>query len=135
MNAGATFQRAMDITFSEENDKFVVIYLDDITVFFELDEQHINHLEQVFQKCKKFGVSLNPKKSHFALEHGKLLRHILSKEGIRIDPSRVETIQKTDIPRTKKEIQSFIGIQFSAHIHFQFCKINEAYHKHAEEGK
>ena len=62
MNVGATFQRAMDITFSKENNKFVVIYLDGITVFSGLDDDHLKHLEQVFHKCKKFGVSLNPKK-------------------------------------------------------------------------
>ena len=46
MNAGATFQRAMDIAFSEEKDKFVVIYLDDITVFSKTDEKHLQHLER-----------------------------------------------------------------------------------------
>ena len=62
MNAGPTFQRAMDIAFSEERDKFVVIYLDDINVLFSKnDEKHIQHLESVFKKCMKFGVSLNPK--------------------------------------------------------------------------
>lgn len=72
MNVGATFQRAMDITFSEEKDNFLVICLDDIMVFSRSDEDHIRHLEQVFQKCKENGVSLNPKKSNFALEEGKL---------------------------------------------------------------
>ena len=67
MNARATFQQAMDITFSKEKDKFVVIYLDDITVFSSLDDDHLKHLEQVFQKCKKFGVSLNPNKYNFSL--------------------------------------------------------------------
>ena len=57
----------------------------------------------------EFGVSLNPKKSHFALEEGKLLGNIISKHGIRIDPSRVEAIQKIDIPRSRKEVQSLIG--------------------------
>ena len=60
MNAGATFQREMDITFSEEKDKFVVIYLDDITIFSKSDEQHLQHLEWAFLKCKKFGISINP---------------------------------------------------------------------------
>ena len=41
MNIGATFQRAMDIAFSEEKDKYVVIYLDDITVFSKLDQDHL----------------------------------------------------------------------------------------------
>jgi len=68
MNVGATFQRGMDITFSKEKDKFVLIYLDYITVFSKSNEDHIIHLEQVFKKCKKNGVSLNPNKSNFALE-------------------------------------------------------------------
>ena len=109
INAGATFQRAMDISFLEERDKFVVIYLDDITVFSKNDQKHIQHLERVFQKCMKFGVSLNPQKYHFALEEEKLLGHIISKDGIRIDLSWVEAIEKTDIPMTRKEVQSFIG--------------------------
>ena len=77
MNAGANFQRAMDIAFSEEKDKFVVIYLDDITIYSKSDEQHLQHLEQVFLKCRKFGISLNSKKSNFELEEGKLLGHII----------------------------------------------------------
>ena len=109
MNAGATFQRAMNIVFSEERDGFFVIYMDDITVFPKTDEKHIKHLEQVFQRCMKFGISLNPKKSYFSLEEGKLLGHIISKDGIRIDPRRVEAIEKIDLPRSKKEVQSFIG--------------------------
>ena len=109
MNVGATFQRAMDIAFSEEKDKFVVIYLDDIIVYSKIDEKHLQHLERVFLKCLKFGVSLNPKKSHFALEEGKILGHIISKDGIRIDPARVEAIGQIALPRNKKEVQSFIG--------------------------
>jgi hypothetical protein len=45
MNAGATFQRAMDIAFIGEKDRFVVIYLDDITVFSTSDEEHLQHLK------------------------------------------------------------------------------------------
>ena len=92
MNSEATFQREMDIAFSEERDKFVVIYLDDITVFSKSDLDHLQHLKKVFLKCRKFGISLNPKKSHFAMEEGKLLGHIIYERGIKIDPNRVATI-------------------------------------------
>jgi hypothetical protein len=109
MNAGATFQRAMDIAFVGERDKFVVIYLDDLTVFSKSDEDHIIHLKQTFEKCRKYGLSLNLKKSHFAMQEGKLLGHIVSRDGIRIDPSRVEAIQTLAVPRNIKEIQSFLG--------------------------
>jgi hypothetical protein len=67
MNEVATFQRAMDITFIGERDKFVFIYLDDLIVFSKSDEEHLVHLKQTFEKCHRFGLSLNPKKSHFAM--------------------------------------------------------------------
>jgi hypothetical protein len=109
MNAGVTFQREMDIAFTNERDKFIVIYLDDITIYSASDEQHLEHLKKVFQKCRKFDISLNPKKSHFGMQEGKLLGHIILKEGINIYPSRVEGILKINISRTKKEVQSFMG--------------------------
>ena len=104
MNVGETFQRAMDIAFSEEKDRFLVSYLDDIMVFSKFDNDHLKHLEEVFQKCRFYGISLNSKKSNFAMQEGKLLGHIISKEGIKIDPERVVVVQKIDIPRSGKEI-------------------------------
>ena len=76
----------MDIAFAEEKDKIMVIYLNDITVFSKSDEEHVAHLLRVFRKCRRFGNSLNPKKSNFTMKEGKLLGHIISAEGIRIDP-------------------------------------------------
>jgi hypothetical protein len=87
----------------------VVIYLDDLTIFSKSDEDHLIHLKQTFEKCRKFGLSLNPKKSHFAMQEGKLLGHIVSRDGIKIDPKRVEAIETINIPRNVKEIQSFLG--------------------------
>ena len=92
INAGATFQRAIDIAFSKEKDRFVVIYMDDITVFSKTDPDHLQHLRKVFLKCRKFSISLNPKKSNFSMEEGKLLGHIIYEKGIRIDPDRVASI-------------------------------------------
>jgi hypothetical protein len=109
MNAGYTFQRAMNVTFVVERDKFVVIYLDDLTVFSKSDEDHMIHLKQAFEKCRRFGLSLNPKKSHFAMHEGKLLGYIVSRDGIRIDTKRVESIETLAISRNVKEIQSFLG--------------------------
>ena len=109
LNARATFQRAMDIAFIGEKDRFVVIYLDGITVFSASDEDHLQHLKQTFEKCRKYNISLNPKKSHFSMEEGKLLGDIVLPEGIKIDPERVKAIQLINILRNKKSIQSFIG--------------------------
>ena len=68
MNAGDTFQWAMDIAFVGERDKFFVIYLDDLTVFSNSNAEHLVHLKHTFEKWRKFGLSLNPKKSHFAMQ-------------------------------------------------------------------
>ena len=78
MNAGATFQMAMDVAFVGEKEKFMVIYLDDITIFSKLDDEHLQQLERIFRKCRRYGISLNPRKSHFAMPKGKLLDHIIS---------------------------------------------------------
>lgn len=43
------------------------------------------------------------------MKEGKLLGHIISKDGIKIDPKKVQAIQKISLPRNKKEIQSFLG--------------------------
>jgi hypothetical protein len=78
MNVGAMFQRAMDIAFVGEKDKFVLIYLYDIIVYSSNHEEHLKHLKRVFLKCRQFVISLNPKKSHFSLRKDKLLGHIVS---------------------------------------------------------
>jgi hypothetical protein len=73
-------------------------------VFSNSDDKHLEHLRKVFQKCRKFGISLNPKKSNFWIQEGKLLGHIISKEGIKIDPNIVEGIMKIGTPWSKKEV-------------------------------
>jgi hypothetical protein len=94
----------MDIAFIGERDKFVVIYLDEITVFSKSDKENFHHLEKVFLKCRRFVLSLNPKKSLVSMEEGKLLGHIVSADGVKIDPSRVEAIHALYFPRSKKEV-------------------------------
>jgi hypothetical protein len=85
INAGETFQRAMDVAFQELINKCVVVYLDDVIVYSKSREYHIQHLTQIFERCRKYGISLNPKKTIFGVEEGKLLGHIISQSGIRID--------------------------------------------------
>ena len=84
VNAGAIFQRAMDIAFKGLINRSVVIYIDDITVYSKKRSNHLHDLKQIFERCRRFGISLNPKKSFFALDQGKLLGFVVSKYGIYI---------------------------------------------------
>ena len=110
MNAGVKFQRAMDIAFVGEKDKFVLIYLDDITIFSSSHELHLQHLKKTFLKCRRYGISLNPKKSNFSLKEGKLLGNIVSDDGVKINPKRVEEIKNLSLPRSKKDISLSLGL-------------------------
>jgi hypothetical protein len=86
INTGDTFQREMDVAFQGLINKCVVFYLDDVTAFSKNREYHIQHLTHIFERCRKYGVSLNPKKTIFGVKEGKLLGHIISQTRICIDP-------------------------------------------------
>ena len=109
VNFGSTFQRAMDIAFKGLVNISVVIYLDDIIVYSKKRSDHIRDLKQIFQRCLRYEISLNPKKSFFALSEGKLLGFIVSKSGIHIDPDKIKEISAVPLPHNKKAMQSFLG--------------------------
>jgi hypothetical protein len=86
INVGETFQRTMDMDFWGLVNKCVVVYLDDVTKYSNNREYHIQHLTQIFKRCRKYGISLNPKKTIFGVEEGKFKVHIISQATIHIDP-------------------------------------------------
>ncbi len=67
-NAGATFQKAMEEAFKLMLEKFILVYLDDVTIYSKSVVDHFDHLKKVFIKCREFSVSLNPKKCVFVTE-------------------------------------------------------------------
>jgi hypothetical protein len=73
INAGETFQRAMDVAFWGLIKKGVVVYLDDVTVYSKNREEHIQHLTQIFKRCRRYSISLNPKKNIFRCYHSRKL--------------------------------------------------------------
>jgi hypothetical protein len=109
INARASFQRAMDTYFHALIGKNFVVYLDGITVYSKNKKDHFQHLTQIFERCMKYGISLNPKKRNFTITKDKLLGHIISKEGITIDPKRVKKISQVNLPHNKKVMQLFFG--------------------------
>ena len=108
INALATFQRAMDIAFRGLIGKFVVIYLDDVTVLSKNRADHLTHLRRVFERYRKYGIS-NPKKSVFSVTEGKLLGFVVSKQGINIDPERTHAISHISIPTQRNLCSHFLG--------------------------
>ena len=67
INARATLQPVMDIYFVGDMETFIVIYLGDMVVFLKPGHEHLSHLNKTFKKCKRYGITLNPKKYGFSL--------------------------------------------------------------------
>lgn len=109
VNVGTTFQRAKDITFQGLIIREVIVYLDDVIVYSKDGDDHFTLLKYIFERCKKCGISLNPKKSTFAIIEGKLLGFVVSKEGMFIDLERTKAIAKPTQPSSIKMMQSFLG--------------------------
>jgi hypothetical protein len=100
---------AMDHAFEGLIGKLMVDYQDDLTVHSKTRNHHIHHMRKVFDRCRLYGVSLNPKKCLFVVTQGKLLGHIMCKEGIYIDLEIVKAINELKSPSSKKVFQSFFG--------------------------
>jgi hypothetical protein len=66
-------------------------------------------LRKIFNRCRRYGISLNPKKSIFAVNEGKLLGFVVSKDGIMIEPKELNLSQRFHFPIIKKSMQSYFS--------------------------
>jgi hypothetical protein len=92
----------MDVSFRGLINNCLVVYLDDVTIYSKNKADHIAHLTQIFERCKKYGISLNPNKIIFDVDEEKILGHIISKHGINIDLKRIKEISQLPLLHNKK---------------------------------
>ncbi|MCO5601209.1 hypothetical protein L7F22_055328 [Adiantum nelumboides] len=108
-NAPVTFQRLMSHAFKEYLRQFLKIYMDDPCVHSLIRMDHIEHLTKIFKKCRLYRICPNPKKCVFMVRHGKILGHIVSKNGISTDMEKILVIVELPRPLRVKEVQAFMG--------------------------
>ena len=121
MNAPSTFQRIMNT--NVRGLPFVRVYLDDVVVFSKTLEEHLRHLQQVFDLIDKADLKLKLLKCRFARAKIKLLGHVVDKSGIIVDPNKVELIRNAPIPTTATELRSFLGL--AGHYRRFICKFGD----------
>ena len=102
-NAPATYQRLMEDCFRPLINKECVIFLDDILIYSDTFEEHLNRLEHVFQCITDSGMKLSPKKCHFCRPKVKYLGHIVSAQGVETNPDKVEKVKNWPIPANPDE--------------------------------
>ena len=88
----------------------MLCYIDDLLIFSKNFEEHLSHLDQVFSKLRQANLTLKPEKCQFGLDRVIFLGHILSKDGISVDPSKTDKIEKFPIPKSHTELKSFLGL-------------------------
>ena len=105
-----TWTRYMNKIFPKSVFPFVVVYLDDICIFSTNEQQHINHLRQVFQQLQKEQLFAKPSKCSFGQSSIEFLGHIVSADGLRMDHRKLEAINQWPTPKNRKDIQRFLGL-------------------------
>ena len=108
-NAGTTYQRTMTAIFHDMMHKEMKDYVDDIVVKSKTRTGHLQILEQVFERCRKYKLHMNPMKCAFGVSVGKFLRFLVHHRGISVDPAKATTIATIKRPTTVKELKSFLG--------------------------
>jgi hypothetical protein len=108
-NAPGTFQAYINEILREYLDEFCSAYLDDVLIYSETLEEHKTHVRKVIHKLGEAGLHLDIDKSQFAVKEVKYLGLILTSEGIKMDPAKIQTVLDWRLPTTLKELQAFLG--------------------------
>ena len=109
-NAPATFQTLMNVIFSPLLNYCVLVYIDDILIYSENPEQHIQHLRQTLQILRSHKLYAKESKCHFFQKEIAYLGHIVSAKGIQVDPKKTEAIRNWPQPQTLKQLRGFNGL-------------------------
>jgi hypothetical protein len=108
--APGTFQGAMNSTLAPGLRKFVIVFFDDILVYSKTKEDHILHLQQVFEWLTKDQWKLKLSKCKFAQQSIAYLGHVISAQGLSTDPNKIHAIINWPTPKNVKEVRGFLGL-------------------------
>eukprot|EP00253_Pinus_taeda_P007271 PITA_07271 len=109
-NAPTTFMCLMNGIFHPYLDQFVLIFIDDILIYSRNIEEHCEHLRIVLQTLRKHQLYAKFSKCDFFMEEIQYLGHVISKEGIAVDPEKIKAIMDWPIPKDVTDVRSFMGL-------------------------
>src|SRR6266498_545547 len=109
-NAPATFQRLMNQVLKKYLGKFILVYLNDIIIYSKTFEEHKEHVRLVFEALQAASLMMKLRKCKFAQKELQFLRHIISVEGIRIDPDKIAKMVTLALLTNLKELRSRLDL-------------------------
>jgi hypothetical protein len=105
-------------------DDFLVVYMDDLLIFSKNEEDHMRHVEMVLQRLREHKLYVSPKKCVFMSTEMEFLGFIVGKDGLRVDPKKIEVIENWPRPTSITEVRSFLGlVQFFRRFIARFSEI------------
>ena len=108
-NSPATFQRLMHACLNDYIFKILLVYLDDIIVYSNTFDDHIERLDRVFTRLQEHSLKLKPEKCKFFQHKVTYVGHQISSDGITTDPDKTQAVSEWKPPTTVKELRSFLG--------------------------
>ena len=115
-NAPSTFQRLVTHIFRERLGRTVHVYLDDVFVFTDTLEEHVETLRWVFDKLREARLYLSMKKADLLSPSMECLGHLIDDRGLHADSDKMVRIRNWPVPRTWNDVQRFLGlVQYLAH--------------------
>jgi len=117
-NVLATFQHLIETAFEGLTRKQCSVYLDDILVISSTWEEHLQNLQLVFERLKQAGLWLKLEKCAFAQQNVTYLGHVISEDGISVDPNKVEKIWTYPTPNNLKSLCQFLHTTGVSHPSF-----------------
>ncbi|KAG7583636.1 Ribonuclease H-like superfamily [Arabidopsis suecica] len=109
-NAPAAFMKMMNGIFREFLDEFVIIFIDDILVYSKDRETHQNHIRTVLERLREQKLFAKLSKCSFWQRSIRFLGHIISDQGVSVDPEKIRSIKEWPRPKNATEIRSFLGL-------------------------
>lgn len=109
-NAPPTFQRVMDNILEGEIGENCSVYMDDIICFSSSLQEHIESLERIFKRLKEVNFKVQLDKTEFLRKEVAYLGHVVTPEGVKPNPNKIEAISNYPIPKTPKHIKGFLGL-------------------------
>jgi hypothetical protein len=106
----ATFQRVMEMCLGDLNIFELLLYLDDVLLFSDTVETHLDRLDRVLTRLKSFDLKVKGKKCRFFQEKVQFLGHIVSQEGISVCPDKIEKVKNWPTPSSGTEVRSYLGL-------------------------
>ena len=108
-NSPATYQRLMEECLGDLNMKICVIYLDDLIIFSDTFEQHLERLDIVLNRLRECNLKLSADKCFFLQDRVKFLGHVVSANGVETDPEKIEKVKNWPRPSNPDELRSFLA--------------------------